>query len=154
MAAPIERLLAQLMAHEGFRAVVYDDATGRAIGPGDTLVGHPTIGYGWALDVRPISRMQASILLRETLQETIFDLRHKLPWLSDLDEVRVAALYELGYNLGVSGLLGFPRMLDALRRRRYEEARTELLDSKWATQVQPARRDALAHMVATGEWPA
>jgi lysozyme len=149
----MDHLIARLQQHEGFRALVYDDATGQPLQPGDTLVGHPTIGYGWALNKLPMTRQHAVWHLRDTVQEVIFELHHRLPWITELDEVRQSALYELGYNLGISGLLGFRKMLDALRRHRYADARTELLDSRWATQVQPARREALAHMILTGGWP-
>jgi lysozyme len=148
-----ERLLANLRAHEGFRAFVYDDATGERIVPGTTVQGNPTIGYGWALNKLPMTRQHAVWHLRDTVQEVIFELHLRLPWIAELDEVRQSALYELGYNLGIAGLLGFRKMLDALRRHRYADARTELLDSRWATQVQPARREALAHMILTGGWP-
>lgn len=42
-------LLSRIKAHEGLKTVVYDDATGKAIMPGDTVKGNPTIGYGTLL---------------------------------------------------------------------------------------------------------
>jgi lysozyme len=144
----MERLIVNLQAHEGFRARVYDDATGKPLEPGDTLVGHPTIGYGWALDVRPMSQAHATSLLRDMVQETIFEVQ----WMRDLDEVRQVTLYELAYNLGVSGLLGFRKMLAALKARRYEQAGMELMDSTWATQVGATRAETLRHQLVEGAW--
>lgn len=150
----MERLMSRLERSEGWRALVYDDATGQPIGPGTCVKGNPTIGYGWALNKRPMTRTFGKVHLRETAQEVIFDLHHKLPWLRELDEVRLVVFYELGYNLGVGGLLGFPKMIDAVRRRRWPEAKAELLDSKWRDDVGPRRSGELADMLLTGEWPA
>jgi lysozyme len=148
-----ERLLANLRAHEGFRAFVYDDATGERIVPGTTVQGNPTIGYGWALNKRPMARVQAEVLLREMAQEVIFDVQHRLPWAVDLDDVRKVTLYELAYNLGIAGLLGFPKMLTALRRARWAEAGNELMDSKWAREdVSAERSGTIQHQIVTGTY--
>lgn len=149
---PMERLITNLQGHEGFRPFVYDDATGKPIGPGSHVVGNPTIGYGWALNRLPMSQAQAMAHLREAAQEVIFSLQLRLPWMTELDEVRQIALYELAYNLGVDGLLGFHQTLEALRRHKYQAAATELLDSKWAREdVAPERSASIAHMLASGE---
>ena len=42
----IAKVADQLKRHEGVRLAVYDDATGKPVHAGDTLVGHPTIGVG------------------------------------------------------------------------------------------------------------
>jgi lysozyme len=150
----LERLIERLKGHEGWRAVVYDDATGKPIGPGTLVKGNPTIGYGWALNKLPMTKRLGEVHLRETAQDVVFALHHRLPWVRELDEVRLTALYELGYNLGLDGLLGFPKMLDALRRRRWAEAGDELIDSKWAREdVGPARSSSIKHMIVTGTWP-
>lgn len=148
----MEHLVAHLKMHEGFRDLVYDDATGKPIGPGTTVLGNPTIGYGWALNKRPMVRSVAETLLRDTVQEVIFDLQHALPWVKDLDEVRSTALYELAYQNGVGGLLKYDQTLDLLRRRRYAEAATELLDSQ-AARAMPGRYHILSDMIRTGQWP-
>jgi len=146
----LEPVVARLKDHEGFREFVYDDATGQPIGPGSVLVGNPTIGYGWALNKLPILRSFAEGHLRETIQEVAFAVHHQLPWITELDVVRHGVVIELAYNLGVTGLLGFVKMLDALRRRRWTEAKAELLASHWATQVGPERRETLARLLETG----
>ena len=43
------------------------------------------------------------------------------------------------------------RMLGALQAGRWDDARAELLASKWAAQVQPARVQTLARQILTGE---
>jgi len=42
----LERTKKQLTRHEGLRLAVYDDATGKPLEQGDTIVGHPTVGVG------------------------------------------------------------------------------------------------------------
>jgi lysozyme len=148
----MERLIASLQAHEGFRALVYDDKTGQPLTSGDTIQGNPTIGYGWALNKLPMSRGQAAAHLRETVQEVVFELQHRLPWMNDLDDVRQAVLFEVAYNMGVAGVLGFTKMLAALRRHRYDEAAMELLDSKWRVDVGPTRSTDVARRLRTGTW--
>ena len=46
---------------EGVRLRVYDDATGEPLHPGMTLKGHPSIGYGRALDVNGISLKESKL---------------------------------------------------------------------------------------------
>ena len=149
---PIDRLIAHLKVHEGFREFVYDDATGKPIGPGVLVEGNPTIGYGWALNKSPMPKGLGDVVLRDMVQERIFELHHRLPWLNDLDDVRKVALYELAYNLGVEGLLGFEKTLEFMRRRRYELAGVELLDSD-AARMLPGRYHVLSDMLVTGRWP-
>lgn len=148
----LERLIAHLKVHEGWREFVYDDATGQAIGPGDTLVGNPTIGYGWALNKTPMHKALGEAVLRDMAQERIFELHHRLPWVRELDEVRQVVLYELAYNLGVAGLLAFEKTLEYVRRRRFAQAGVELLDSDAARSL-PGRYHVLSDMLVTGRWP-
>ena len=57
----------------------------------------------------------------------------------------------LAFNLGISGLLKFKKMLAALLQLDYSMAASEMLDSKWAEQV-GSRADDLAKQMRTGEW--
>ena len=64
----LAKLVADLQPEEGFkkvggRPVLYDDATGAAIVPGYRLVGHPTAGYGFALDVSPLTEAESLPIL-------------------------------------------------------------------------------------------
>jgi lysozyme len=150
---PRQRLAQQLSEHEGFRRYVYDDANGKPIVPGSTVVGHPTVGYGLALDTHGLLERHAALVREELLDERQHALSLRLHGWSELDDVRQMALLELSYQLGVDGLLDFRRMLRHLDAGDYAEARTELLTSKWATQTGEARKAALGHMLETGQWP-
>jgi lysozyme len=56
----------------------------------------------------------------------------------------------MGFNLGISRLLHFRRMLSALEQGDYQKAAVEMLDSKWARQV-GKRATHLNHMMKTGD---
>jgi lysozyme len=62
-------LRAELCNDEKLRLVVYDDATGKPLRKGMTLEGHPTIGYGRALDVNGISVRMANAMLDEDMAD-------------------------------------------------------------------------------------
>jgi lysozyme len=147
-----DRLARQVELHEGFRAFVYDDATGKRIVPGSVVVGHPTVGIGLALDVGGIHLEEARLLLDRRLEERERDLRAALPWFDAIDEVRQAVLVELAFNLGLRGLLEFRKMLAAAQAGNWPLASGQLLASDWAEQVQKARVETLTRQLLTGAW--
>lgn len=123
---------------EGFRSKPYKDTRGVL-----------TIGYGRNLDHVGISRMEAEELLDNDIVGAIGALTSKLPWFTALDPVRQRVLVNMTVQLGIGGVLGFRKMLDACRTRDYELAAIEMLDSKWATQT-PHRAERLARWMRTG----
>jgi lysozyme len=145
----LDQQIAELMADEGLRLFVYDDATGQPIKPGTVVKGHPSIGVGRALDVHGISKPEAAQLLAAD----IFAVEQALMgfgWFNGLDPVRRGVLTNLGFNLGVHGLLNFQRMIVALQKLDFEAATIELLQSRWAHQVQQSRRDRLVQQLRHG----
>ena len=145
----VDLAIAHIKHAEGFRALVYDDATGNALKPGDTLQGHPTIGYGWALDLDPMDEADADARARRTVTIRAAQLDSRLPWLARLDAVRRAVVFEVAYNTGVRGLLLFRRMLAALEADDYETAAAELLDSDAGRKL-PTRYGVLAARLRAG----
>lgn len=138
--------------HEGLRLTVYDDATGEPIGPGATLIGHPTIGVGRALDVRGISAAEADALLVRDLDEAARELTEALPWVARLDPVRRAVLIDMRHNLGQRGLLRFRRTLAAVEAGDWAAAARGMGRSRWARQVK-TRAVRLQAMMQSGAWP-
>ena len=146
--------IAALKADEGAvkrggRHVVYDDGTGKPIGPGSTLVGHPTCCLGRAADVNGFSDAEALYLFNNDVQAVEAELR-KLAWFRPLDPVRSGVIEQLAFNMGVPNLLGFRRMIAAIEDANWTGAAAELMQSKWATQVQPERRSRLVAELLTG----
>lgn len=147
-----ERAISNLMVDEGWRSLVYDDATGKPIGPGSVVCGNPTIGYGWALNKQPMPQALGQVVLREFLTERVLQLHHRAPWVRHLAAERRAVLYELAYNLGVGGVLGFTKMLAALEAGDYRTAAVELLDSAAGRKL-TTRYLALAYRLEHGRGP-
>lgn len=131
-------LVDQLLDHEGLRLRVYRDS-----------LGIETIGVGRNLRDRGITTDEALYLLNNDLDECILDLSG-FAWFVTLDPVRQRALVDLRFNLGPAKLRRFTKMLTALESYDFVAASRELIDSAWAEQVQPARRDRLLRMLRDG----
>ena len=130
----VDLAVAREQVSEGFRSTAYIDPTG-----------HQTIGYGFNISAG-ITRTAALALLQAQTQDVANSLVNTL---MGLDEVRASVLIELGFNLGVGGLLGFHQMLAAVAARDWTTACDQLLDSQAARQL-PTRYNALAQMLLTG----
>lgn len=144
-------LIDQLRRDESLRLTVYDDATGKPIVPGTLVKGHPTIGYGRALDVEGITKDEAEYLLSNDVSRVKIDVAEAIPWMTDLDEARRGVLQNMAFNMGVKGLLDFKNTLSLVKAGSYMNAATEMLNSKWAKQVGD-RANHLARQMVSGEW--
>ena len=135
----VEALIRQLERHEGYRRHPYQDSVGKL-----------TVGIGRNLDDVGLTRDEAQYLARRDVDRVCRELDDRLTWWRSLDEVRQRALADMGFNLGVPGLLGFRRMLAALEAGDYKTAAAEALDSLWARQV-GQRATAIAGMIRSGD---
>lgn len=116
----------ELMLDEGFRSRPYlDTATPPRV----------TIGFGRNLTDKPLTKAEGLFLLRNDLLDAVHELDARLPWWRGLDDVRGAVLINMAYNLGGARLMGFVKMLAALRAGDYATAAAEGRDSQWFTQV-------------------
>lgn len=148
-AAELASVTADLQRDEGLRLLVYDDATGKPLTPGMTVIGHPTIAYGRALDVRGITAGEAAAWLSDDIAAFDSELTQRLPVYATLNLVRQRVMIEMAFNLGVVGLLQFHNMLDALARGDWLHASAEMICSHWFKQVgDRARR--LSALMRTG----
>jgi lysozyme len=133
----------QLRLDEGERLTAYQDH-----------LGYWTIGVGRLIDGRKgggISRAESATLLQHDIERIEQAIDRALPWASTLDPVRRGALVNMGFQLGVSGLLGFPQTLAAIKAGEYQQAAERMLASRWARQT-PARARRLAEQVRSGRW--
>ena len=127
MAIDRERVLAQLRDAEGFRDTAYQDTE-------DVW----TLGYGHTFGVgkgMTCTREEAEAWLEEDLNVAEGLLHGRLPWTKDLPVAGEEALVRACFNLGITRLMGFSKMLEACRKRRWAEAVYEAWDSRWARQV-------------------
>ena len=145
-----------IKSDEGYRATVYVDATGKPIGPGSTVIGHPTIGWGIRLDGSGLTVPEAQALIDSRLALARGDASQLLgigAW-SLLGSPRRAALTNMAYTMGRERLSEFTDLLAAIRSSDWPGAKAAVLDSKWAIDEAPARARRIADMLLTGNWPA
>jgi lysozyme len=143
-------LKTQLVRHEGLRLKPYRCTAGKlTIGVGRNLddrglsdeeviaiFGEPLEKREWLERIkRGITSPQAMLLLDNDIEAVVRELWDRLPWVANLSDARQRALVNMGFNLGVRGLLAFKRTLASIRRGDYAVAAAQMLESKWARQV-------------------
>ena len=134
-----EKLVDQLIRHEGMELKVYKDS-----------LGIETIGVGRNLVDRGVSEKEARYLCNNDIDIVEQELGKSFPIVNNLDDVRTRVLLDMAFNVGLPRLRGFKRMWAALEDNDYGEAAKEMLDSKWARQVK-TRAYTLARMMESGE---
>jgi lysozyme len=137
-----------LTLHEGLRLNAYDDATGKTLQRGDTLIGNLTIGIGRNLSSNGLTRREVAGLLRNDIQSARKKAR-RYKWFEALNEVRQSVILSLLFNMG--SIDSFKKMRAAISVKNYELASIELLDSRYAEQVGD-RAIVLAGYLRTGSW--
>lgn len=138
-----DELKATLMAEEGLRLDAYWDPIGQVW----------TIGYGHTgkniVQGMTITKMEADAWLDDDITEAQRQLATALPWATALSDVRIQALLQMTFQLGINGLLKFRHMVEALRVGAWDRAYSEAMDSDWARQT-PARAQRVAGMLRDG----
>lgn len=130
-----------LKRHEGFRAHPYKDTVGKL-----------TIAFGRNLDDVGVSEDEAELMLSNDIERARMHCELFVPGWDTLDPVRRDVLMSMFFNMG-AGAAKFVRMLDAVKKHKWDEAAEEMIRSKWATQVKD-RAVVLAEMMRTGHYPA
>ena len=126
----IRNVAEQLKVDEGYKGFMYKDSEGKT-----------TIGYGHNLDDIGFPQRLAELVLYYDLKETIREVRREFLWFKDMPESKQEVVVNMAFNVGMSSIRGFKRMLFALSKHDYLSAAKEMIDSKWYTQVgQRARR--------------
>jgi lysozyme len=144
------KLRVQLAKHEANRPFVYDDATGKAIGPGTHVKGYPTIGIGRNLYSRGLSESERQFLLDNDIEDCL-QAASQFLWFSGLDGVRQAAVVELIFNMGLARFKGFKKFIGFMSEHRWVHAAGELKNSLWYTQV-GNRAPTIINQILTGKW--
>lgn len=144
------RYLAQLKRHEGERLTAYLDTVGiLTVGVGHNCKASPVPGVKEPGD--RITQEISDRLFLEDVQKHERQILKSLPWISGLVAPRQAVLFNMAFNLGVSGLLGFKNTLSLIEQGKYLSASDAMLKSKWAIQVK-GRASELAEQMRTGKW--
>jgi len=124
--------------HEGYRRFVYDDT-----------VGVKTVAYGRNLESVGISEEEAEYLLNNDVKRCVDQLERYI-WFKHQPRGVKDALINMCFNMGITRLLGFKKMISALDMNDCTNAAKEALDSKWASQV-PNRAKDVAVMLREGK---
>lgn len=145
MTLDIKRMVEILKKNEGLRLTPYKCSAGKL-----------TIGYGHTgpsvVEGLKWTKAHAEHVLLNDTRNAAADLDWHLPWWRGLNDARQEALCDMCFNLGISRLQGFRKMLDALRTRNWQEAAVQCLDSRYARQVgNRAKRNAF--VFEHGRWP-
>jgi lysozyme len=115
----VNRALENIKLLEGYRKNMYKCPAGAN-----------SIGYGFNLD-KGMSEAEAEALAWVGLMTCYNGLIQTYAIFTELPEVVQEVLLDMGYNMGLSKLLGFKRMWLALYERDYLAASLEILDSKY-----------------------
>src|SRR5678816_491026 len=107
----LQRLVDQLILHEGFRLKPYVDTVGKI-----------TIGVGRNLTDKGISRSEGLILLDNDIAEVVTDLAQSFPWFPHLDPIRQRVLMDMRFNLGPTRFRKFVSTLASVEAGRYADA--------------------------------
>lgn len=156
--------------HEGFREFAYPDPLSKIaktqkskhwgykpardiVKPGTNMDdGAPwTYGYGFTKGVGPdsrINKIQAERMLEQLILELDAQLKNVLFWFSDASFVTRTVLINMGFNLGLRGLLKFRNTLTFIKEKNYQQAAKNMTLSLWYKQV-GARAKELAQRMKT-----
>ena len=119
--------------------------------------GYPTIGIGKKIGPKhaslsmykfTCSREVAYMWLSEELKE-IRQALIKHSWYVNLNSDRQDIIKSMAYQLGLTGLFKFKKMITALESKNWEEAEAQALDSRWARQTM-LRASRHASVLKTG----
>lgn len=136
----MNELVKQLKRHEGLRLKPYKCTANKT-----------SIGVGRNLDDIGISEKEAEILLLNDIEEAKRQLAAHFPWTADLDEVRLAALINFTFNVGIGTVSKFVNAMALLKDGKFDMASEEFLQSRWANQVGQRAID-VTEQIRTGEW--
>ena len=134
----MQSLKDMIIRHEGNKLYPYYDTTG-----------HITIGVGRNLSSRGITQIESNELLENDLYYFTTQLQDTLASFNELDDARKAVLIDMCFNLGLKGLLKFKKLLDAIQKKDWITASSEIMLSKAANQA-PNRYKELAQIIRTG----
>ena len=143
----MDRLLASVKKHEGYRNKVYLDTLGkRTVG-----VGHLCL-EDFCEDDKEYEEKFLMTILEHDLETAIKGAKDLMSenGCMDMDEIAEEIIIEMIFQLGKTGVSKFRNMWKALSSLDYSTAASEMLDSRWAKQT-PNRAQAMsAQMAALG----
>ena len=130
------------MDHEGFRSAIYLDTEKKA-----------TIGYGHLITekdnfVEGVEYKEKDLrqLFYKDFEKAETGADQVIGHIKELHPEARNVIIEMVYQLGVTGVRRFSKLLLALENSDYKKASLEMLDSKWRKQT-TARCESLANIM-------
>jgi lysozyme len=129
---------------EAKRSHVYDDATGKTIGPGTLVIGNPSIGVGRNVGPTGPGLRDPEMVSMLANDESAVDSDAKaFAFYPHLSSVRQTVVCCMIFNLGLKGFAGFHELIGALndavtqidpaaQESAFARAHDEMLKSHWA----------------------
>ena len=131
----MSKLIEAVKLSEGFRDRVYKDS-----------LGIDTIGYGFAIKDLVLDEDISEMILKRKLEALIERVNKRFDFVECLPEEAQEVIYEMCYQLGVTGVSKFKKTLLYLENEEFNMASKEMLDSKWARQT-PNRAKRLSDII-------
>lgn len=97
-----------------------------------------TMGFGFTQGVTPdskIDRIRAERMLEEKILDMDAALSKALSWYKEATFVTKTVLINMGFNLGLAGLLKFKNTLAYIKDKNYRQAAINMRKSLWYQQV-------------------
>ena len=139
----MDRLLASVKKHEGYRNKVYLDTLGkRTVG-----VGHLCVEDFWE-DDKEFEEKFLMTILEHDLSDAIKGANDLMAenGCMDMNEKAHELIIEMVFQLGKTGVSKFRNMWKALSALDYSTAAEQMLDSRWAKQT-PNRANGMADIM-------
>ncbi len=115
--------------YEGFSRRPYEDTVGKI-----------SIGWGRNLTDSDLEMEIAELMFENDLKTAVHSLENYV-WYKIQPESVQCALINMCFNMGITRLLGFKKMIAALSDHDYKRAALEALNSTWAKQVGSRAKD-------------
>ena len=128
-------LIDNIKESEGFRSQVYQ-----------CTAGYDTIGFGFKVSDLELDVDMAEEILVRKLEKLIRRVKNRFSWVNEAPYEIQDVVYEMCYQMGVSGFSKFKKTIQYLADKNYDKASKEMLDSRWARQT-PNRAIRLSNIV-------
>ena len=130
----IEKLREELKVDEGCIEEIYLDHLGyHTFGIGH-LITNKDKEWGEPVGTK-ISIKRINECFKNDIEIVFKELDRNLSWWRELPDDIQLVLANMCFNLGITRLKKFKKFLTALSKKDWELAATEMMDSRWATQV-------------------
>tara|TARA_R100000781_G_C4062908_1_gene121659 strand:- start:601 stop:1005 length:405 start_codon:yes stop_codon:yes gene_type:complete len=127
-----KQLIERIAVNEGFRSEVYKCSEGV-----------DTFGHGLTY----ITEEESLDILAKRIPKRHLELMDRVDWYDALPQKVKEVVIEMTYQLGISGMLKFKKMIANMKEKNWQLAANEMKDSLWYRQTK-SRCEQLAQIVA------